>query len=157
MIRNAIFSSVEWFKRASILTKFVICLCIVQSIFNIGGNIYTACKVKEVNITINQQIDGKKEMVTQSINNSGGNEVTNMFNELLDVIGKLSKQMFFIIITAIVSYFVYIICKFLELFRDLAELFAELERDGSALKFILIYDVIGFLWDLNTIYGFINY
>jgi hypothetical protein len=80
-----------------------------------------------------------------------------MLNDFFDSIGKLSKQIFFIIITAFISYIVYFICKILDLFRNLAELFAELDKDGSALKIILAYDVIAVLWDLNTIYGLMNY
>lgn len=157
MILDFIFDGIEKFKILSLLSKCVIALCILQTVFNIVGNTYVKHKTCEIKIEVNQSINEiKKTAIADNSIENDNNETTKILNELFDGGGEVLKKSFIFTIMIITSCLVCCACIVPDICCKLTEILGRLNQDGSALKFILLYDTIAIFWDVYTLYGLIS-
>lgn len=131
-------------------------LCILITIINIGGNIYSANKVNEAKVVISQKVEEQKDVADEALSGLNMPETINSFQKLFDGIGNVVKSIAALIITILVSLLVYYLCKPFDWSSKIAEIFAELDEDWCALKFILVYDVISVMFSIYTVYGIVT-
>ena len=152
-IKELIATKIQWFLDTSGLAKFVMILCILITIINIGGNIYSANNVNDAKVVISQKVEEQKEITNEAFSGLDMSEIKDSLSDFFDGIGQIATSLAVLIITILVSLVVYYVCKPFDWFRKIAEICAELDEDWLALKFILGYDVISVVFSIYTIYG----
>ncbi len=155
-IKEFVSEKIQWFHDTSGLAKFIMVLCVLMTIINIGGNIYSANKANEAKVVISQKVEEQKDLANEVFSNLNMPESLKSFSEFFDGMGNIVKKMVVLFITIFVSLLVYYLCKPFDWFRKIAEIFAELDEDWWALKFILWYDVISGIFSIYTVYGIIT-
>lgn len=154
-MKHIIYKKIWWFKESSVLAKTIIILCILLTVFNIGGNIYTEKKISEFKEPVTQMIQEGKQITNEALDGLG-EEMQSSMSKLFDTMENAILTGIGIFISVIVSIFVGYLCSILDIWRKIIEFFAQLDDDGSALKFVFIYDLISILFAVYTIYGLIN-
>lgn len=154
-MRHIIYTKIWWFKESSVLAKTIIILCILLTVFNISGNIYTEKKISEFKEPVIQMIQEDKQITNEALDGLG-EEMQSSMNKLFDTMEYAILTGIGIFISVIVSIFVGYLCSILDIWRKIIEFFAQLDDDGPALKFVFIYDLISILFAVYTIYGLIN-
>jgi len=152
-IKGLIATKLQWFRDTSGLAKFVMILCVLITIINIGGNIYSTNQANVAKTVISQKVEEQKEVTHEAFSGLDMSEITDSLSDFFDGIGRIGTSLAVFLITIMVSLAVYYVCKPFDWFRKIAEIFAELDEDWCALKFILGYDVISAVFSIYTIYG----
>lgn len=135
----------KWFENLSGATKFMVVLCLVLTIANIGVIIWGIVKNKEVVEVAENIFDSDKEKLFLFIG----------AGDLSQELKKYFKTLLFILINVIGYYISYYIGKYLDCFKSIAEFFINIKDDGWGYFFILVYNVISMYFDTYTILSFI--
>ena len=135
----------KWFENLSGSTKFMLILCLILTITNMGVIIWGIVKNKEVVEVAENIFDSDKEKLFLFIG------AGDLFQELKYIF----KTILCILINVIGYYISYYIGKSLDYFKSIAEFFINLRDDGWGYFFILTYNVISMFFDTYTILSFV--
>lgn len=142
----------KWFITLSNISKLAIFLGILLTIFNVGGTIYTSKKILEANASIDRYVFEQKAEIGCVNNDSFSSSINDLVEGLID-----SAKLFVeFLITLISTIIIYYLCKTLDFFQDKAKNLAFLDKDGMAINFIILYDVLNIFYSIQTINGFTN-
>lgn len=108
-IKEFISIKIQGFLNISGLSKFVLVLCILITIFNVGGNIYSANKIDEAQVSINQKVEEQKDLVNDAFSGLGMQDTVQLLCDSFSSIGKVAMSLIAFLISIVVAIFVYYI------------------------------------------------
>ncbi|TCZ75057.1 hypothetical protein E0485_18890 [Paenibacillus albiflavus] len=138
----------RWFENLSGATKFILVLCILFTVTNITLSVSLSQKLNEALNTINSSslFSAEKREALSMVG------LTHLLDEAKNAITRLMSIGF----TLIGFYLSYFIGKFFGFFKSLVEMLGDIKDDGWGYFFVLIYNGLSIIFDIQTLFSLIT-